>query len=102
MNLREQKITALKWEVTVERAAERWKEKAAALKMAEKEADEAQAELITACGEEPFEGKGVKVAQIERSGAVDYKAIPELNGIDLEPYRKKGSTYWKISLSLVQ
>lgn len=99
---REQKITALKWEATIERAAERWKEKQAALKLAEKEAEVAQTELITACGNQSYEGKGVKVAEIERVGSVDFKAIPELKAVDLEQYRKPGSKYFKITLSLVQ
>jgi hypothetical protein len=29
-----------------------------------------------------------------RSGSVDYAKIPELKNIDLEKYRKKGSTVW--------
>lgn len=100
--LREEKIIAFQREAAIEQAAERWKEKMALLKQAEKEAEEAQMGLLQACGEKPYEGKGVKVAEIERVGSVDYKAIPALKGIDLEPFRKPGSKYWKITLSLVQ
>ena len=35
----------------------------------------------------------------ERQGTVDYKAIPELAGIDLEKYRKKPSSYIKVTLA---
>lgn len=37
------------------------------------------------------------VTNIERKGAVDYKKIPELKGLDLEQYRKKPTNFWKIS-----
>jgi len=34
---------------------------------------------------------GLKIYSAFRKGAVDYKKIPELKGVDLEKYRKKGS-----------
>ena len=43
-------------------------------------------------------GGGVKVSQVEKKGSVDYKAIPALKGIDLEPYRKPGRTEWRITV----
>ena len=39
------------------------------------------------------------VEYCERQGSVDYKAIPELAGIDLEKYRKKPSSYIKVTLA---
>lgn len=33
---------------------------------------------------------------IERKGAIDYGAIPQLKKIDLEAYRKNSSSYWKL------
>lgn len=39
---------------------------------------------------------GLKVAKIERVGNINYKAIPELQGIDLEKYRGKPTSYWKV------
>jgi len=39
---------------------------------------------------------GFKLQWIERKGNVDYGAIPELEGVDLERYRKKPSTYFTI------
>ena len=33
-------------------------------------------------------GCGVEVLKGSRRGAVDYSAVPELRGVDLEPYRK--------------
>ena len=37
------------------------------------------------------------VVQIERQGAVDYKAIPQLEGVDLDQYRKKKTISWRIT-----
>lgn len=34
---------------------------------------------------------------VTRVGAVDYSKIPQLQGMDLEPFRKKSTTYLKIS-----
>ncbi len=41
---------------------------------------------------------GIKVRQETRVGAVDYAKIPELQGVDLERYRKAHSTYWKFEV----
>lgn len=40
---------------------------------------------------------GLKLSKISKVGSVDYKKVPELKGVDLEPYRKAGSSYWKIT-----
>lgn len=40
---------------------------------------------------------GRKLTQVERKGEVNYKAIPELKGVDLEQYRKASSKYWRLS-----
>ena len=40
---------------------------------------------------------GRKLTQVERKGSVQYKKIPELQGVDLEQYRGKSTTYWKFS-----
>jgi putative phage-type endonuclease len=41
---------------------------------------------------------GVRIRQESRVGNVNYKSIPELKGVDLEQYRGKGSTSWKIEI----
>lgn len=41
-------------------------------------------------------GHGVKLQRIVRKGAVDYKAVPELQDIDLEKYRKEPVESWRI------
>ena len=37
--------------------------------------------------------------EIIRQGNVDYSKVPELEGVDLEPYRKASSTYQKIEVA---
>lgn len=39
------------------------------------------------------------VEYCERQGSVDYKSIPELAGVDLDKYRKKPSSYIKVTLA---
>ncbi len=41
----------------------------------------------------------ITIEYCERQGNVDYKSIPELKEIDLEKYRKKSSSYIKVSLA---
>lgn len=41
-------------------------------------------------------GHGIEVRQKTRKGSVDYAKVPELKGVDLEPYRKKDSTFWEV------
>jgi putative phage-type endonuclease len=43
-------------------------------------------------------GCGVEVVKSSRKGAVDYAAVVELRGVDLEPYRKPPVTVVKINL----
>ncbi|MGO9606876.1 MAG: hypothetical protein ACLQAT_26380, partial [Candidatus Binataceae bacterium] len=42
-------------------------------------------------------GCGVEVLQSSRRGAVDYAAVPELRGVNLEPYRKPPVAVVKIN-----
>lgn len=41
-------------------------------------------------------GSGVRIQKIERAGAVDYKKIPELVGVELEKYRKDPVVSWRL------
>jgi len=43
-------------------------------------------------------GCGVEVLKSSRKGAVDYAAVPELRGVNLEPYRKPPVAVVKINL----
>ena len=43
-------------------------------------------------------GGGIELVRSTRKGAVDYRAVPELKGIDLEPYRKPPVEVVRINL----
>lgn len=60
------------------------------LKLAEKQ-------LKEQAGDDNVIAFGCKIQRIERKGSVDYKQISELDGVDLEQYRKPSTTYQKIS-----
>ena len=59
---------------------------------------ELEATLKDACEINTIAGP-VKVQIISKIGNVDYKAIPELDGVNLDDYRKPPSSYKKISKS---
>lgn len=42
-------------------------------------------------------GHGLKLCKYTRKGNVEYAKIPQLVGVDLEPYRKKASSVFKIT-----
>ena len=42
-------------------------------------------------------GCGVQLTRVVRPGSVDYSAIPELKGVNLDAYRKAPTEYWKVS-----
>ena len=41
-----------------------------------------------------------QISEINRRGNIDYSKIPELKNVDMEKYRKKHTTFWKISYEL--
>ena len=51
--------------------------------------------LIFLAGDRNCAGGGVKAQKIVARGAVDYSAIPEINGVDLEKYRKAPTERWR-------
>lgn len=81
-------------------AAAAWraiKAQQAEIEEAEKAARQRLEALGEASGQKTLTGGGITLTRTERKGSVDYSKIPELQGIDLEPYRKAGSSYWKIT-----
>lgn len=68
------------------------------LKRAEQLEQSLRQELIALAGSQSSQGAGIKLSKVPRKGAIDYSAIPELTGLDLEPYRKKSIEYWKVSI----
>lgn len=52
--------------------------------------------IINMSGDRNCIGGGIRVIKTKRKGVVDYGSIPELETVNLEQYRKKGSEYWTI------
>ncbi len=61
--------------------------------------DAAKAELIALTSHASESGAGVKVTHFRKQGAVDYKKIPELKGIDLERYRGQDREEVRVTVS---
>ncbi len=53
--------------------------------------DEAKAKLVQFTDHAKEQGGGVSVTRLWKRGNVDYKRVPELAGVDLEPYRWCGT-----------
>ncbi len=51
--------------------------------------DEVKAALVALTSHPSESGCGVSVSQFLKKGAVDYKKVPQLKGVDLEAYRKE-------------
>jgi putative phage-type endonuclease len=79
---------------TRERTDTQWQQAAAAYIEAKRQADEAATALDSAktalvglASHSSEAGGGVKVTRFSKVGAIDYKKVPELKGVDLEQYR---------------
>jgi len=55
-------------------------------------------EIARYCSGNPISCAGVAIQPITRKGNVNYKAIPELVGVNLEKYRAKATTYVDIRI----
>ena len=78
-------------------AVESWKTAKTALDEAKKAEDEAKRTLTALAGDMSVQGMGVRVTRYYRKGNINYKAVPELKAVDLEPYRKKGSYNYRVT-----
>lgn len=83
-----------KWE----NATAYWLRSQANLKDAEFHEKRAREQIIALSESRNSKGCGVKVQKIMRQGCVNYSAIPALEGIDLDQYRKPTSESWRITL----
>ena len=77
--------------------AQEWTEANALLAEAKERVDEARRSLIDLSGDRDCEGGGVRVTQAERKGNINYKKVPSLDGVDLEQYRGKSSSYFRVA-----
>lgn len=91
---------------TRQRADNAWSVAAAAYLTAKQASDEARASLESArialleLTEHPKEqGSGVTVTRYWRQGTINYKKVPQLEGIDLSLFRRKGTEEVRITTS---
>lgn len=63
----------------------------------EREEDILKQRLIDLAGSKSCKGGGVQVSRYIRKGNIDYAVIPELQGRDLEIFRKKPLESWRIT-----
>lgn len=77
-------------------AEDAWTKAKNALEQAEELEKICREGLIYLSGDKPSKGKKMALMKIFKTGTIDYKKIPQLQGVDLEAYRKPGSSYWKI------
>jgi putative phage-type endonuclease len=66
------------------------------IKAATEVLNDAKAKLIKLADGNKSNISGVLVYPIERQGTVQYKNIPELNGVNLDDYRGKSTTSWGV------
>jgi putative phage-type endonuclease len=69
----------------------------ASISKLEKEKEELRKHLLEMAGNQNVIGNRLRLSKIVRKGLVDYKTIPELEGVNLEKYRKAPTTTWRIT-----
>jgi len=77
-------------------AALAWLEVNEKIKQLQAEEESLREELVSISNDNNNKGGGIAMAKVQRKGAVNYGIIPELKGVDLEPYRKASSSSWRI------
>ncbi len=82
---------------TWQRLSEQWLSAKETLKMAEQIEEEARQALVAESQSMNSKGCGVRVQKITRLGSVKYSEIAELQGINLESYRKPQTESWRIT-----
>lgn len=78
------------------RMAAEWRDLQSQLKSMEKKEKYLREQLINMSGDSNAMGGGIKMSQILRKGSIDYKSIPEIQGMDLDKYRKDPVKVWRI------
>jgi len=90
---RRQRLAGRKWEALLQE----YDACALTAKEASERQKEIMAELEVAAGGQDAEVCGRKFTRVVRKGAVQYAKVPQLDGVDLEPYRGKETSYWRLS-----
>ena len=76
-----------------------YKEICSQIKELEEIKDSLRKKILDKCEDKSTVCNGAKVMKTSVKGKVDYDAIPELANVDIEKYRKEGTTCWKILVS---
>jgi putative phage-type endonuclease len=79
--------------------AEQYRKLTEQIKSLEEVKDRYRKELLNLCSDQNCLGGGVKVMKSNMRGRVDYDAIPEIKGVDLDKYRKSPTSSWKILIA---
>jgi putative phage-type endonuclease len=77
--------------------ASQWRSLNDALKTMEKQEKALKDQLIKIAHQKNCMGAGIKLSRYFRKGNIEYTAIPELQNVELEQYRKKPSECYRIS-----
>jgi hypothetical protein len=73
-----------------------WRKVKEDMKLLEDSEKELRDQLIKMANNRNAAGGGVKVERVVRKGNVDFHSIDAIKNMDLEPYRKQATAYWKI------
>jgi putative phage-type endonuclease len=68
------------------------------VKVAEEREKAARQQLIDLSDDGNCRGYGVEIRRVTRKGVIDYTLVPEIQGLDLEPYRKQDVHYFTVKL----
>lgn len=68
------------------------------IKTLEELKDSYKKELVKLCGDDSGFGDGIKVMRKTVKGRVDYESIPQLQGINVDQFRKNPTSNWTITL----
>lgn len=99
---REEHLTALRREVDTPQAHKmvtEWDELSEAIERATERKADLLKEMVSLCGDNDALFAGRKLTKVEKEGSVSYaKALKALcPGADVEPYRGKPSSHWRLS-----
>lgn len=76
--------------------ADRWKQIRNKIKELEQDEENTRSALLHLADKQNAQGGGIRVQSSYRKGRVDYSKVPELIGLDLEPYRKPATQVFSI------
>lgn len=77
--------------------AQNWSHINAQIKLLEEKEAVLRKSLINATENRNAKGGGIKVTKVTTKGHIDYSLIPEIQGMDLDKYRKPSSIKWRIT-----